>query len=141
MNTSNEKKSKRKLALRIFTGFAAPAVLLLGFALLSVIPFGPPCIFYKLSGLYCPGCGTGRAAMALAHGSISEAFGYNPLMLCLLPFVAYYLLKLYIAFVFGKDILPFFKLSASAGIAVLVSIVLFGILRNIPVFPFTLLAP
>ena len=41
------------------------------------------CIFYKLSGYYCPGCGSGRACYCILHGRFAQAFHYNPL-LCIL---------------------------------------------------------
>ena len=48
----------------------------------------PGCPFLALTGHYCPGCGTLRAIHALAHGQISEAFGYNALTMALLPVLA-----------------------------------------------------
>ena len=27
-----------------------------------------PCVFYSLTGFYCPGCGAGRASYSLLHG-------------------------------------------------------------------------
>ena len=53
----------------------------------------------------------------------------------------YYLIKVYIAYVFGKDILPFFKIDTKLAIGLLVVILLYWVLRNIPVKPFTYLAP
>ena len=46
-----------------------------------------PCVFYSLTGFYCPGCGAGRASYSLLHGRFLDAFCYNPVMtvlLCLL---------------------------------------------------------
>ena len=98
--------------------------------------------YFELTGLYCVGCGAGRAFLSLLSGNIYAAFCYNPLLIVLLPFMAYYLLKLYISFVFGKDILPFPKISARwFGISLLIIIVAFWILRNIPFAPFSYLAP
>lgn len=39
-----------------------------------------PCIFYSLSGLYCPGCGGTRAVSALLHGRILTSFVCHPLV-------------------------------------------------------------
>ena len=49
----------------------------------------PPCPFYKLSGLYCPGCGATRALHALLHGHVAAAFDFNPLLVVALPFILY----------------------------------------------------
>lgn len=46
----------------------------------------PFCPFKALTGLECPGCGSQRAAHALLHGEIGEAFRYNALFI---PFTAY----------------------------------------------------
>jgi hypothetical protein len=48
---------------------------------------------------------------------------------------------MYIAYVFGKDILPFFEITTPMAVVLAVVIVLFWILRNIPIEPFTYLAP
>lgn len=45
----------------------------------------PGCIFRKLTGIECPGCGMTRAAHALLNGRISEAFSFNPVGIILLP--------------------------------------------------------
>ena len=50
--------------------------------------------------------------------------------------------KLYIAFVFGRDILPFPEIKNRwFGITITVLIIAYWVLRNIPVFPFILLNP
>ena len=62
-------------------------------------------------------------------------------MTILIPIMLYYLLKVYIAYVFGRDILPFFKIGVKLAIVLLAVILLYWVLRNIPVPPFTYLAP
>ncbi len=80
--------------------------------------------------------------LSLLHGELYAAFRYQPLLFVSFPFLVYYVLKVYIAFVFGKDILPFPKIrNRWFGITVAVIIVGYWILRNIPVYPFTLLTP
>ena len=41
----------------------------------------PGCPFHELTGLWCPGCGSTRAASALAHGDVTAAFRHNVLFL------------------------------------------------------------
>lgn len=138
------KKINRVIAsvpFRILAGIGLPLLVLIGAWILYT--FGNPliCVFYQLTGLYCPGCGSGRASVALLHLDFAAALGYNLLYVLLLPFIVYYLLKQYIILVFRKDVLPMFSIDGLAAKIVLVVILMFWILRNIPVFPFTLLAP
>ena len=131
-----------KRSIRILVGVGAPLAAV--FVALSCLWLGktPPCLFYEITGLYCPGCGAGRSLLALLHGRIYAAFRYQPLLVISIPFVSYYVAKAYIAFVFGRDLLPFPKIRSNAfGIAVTVIIIAYWIFRNIPIFPFSLLAP
>ena len=45
----------------------------------------PQCTIRRLTGLECPGCGTGRAIHAAAHGHWRDAFRYNPILVLELP--------------------------------------------------------
>ncbi len=49
-----------------------------------------PCVFYEVTGLYCPGCGMTRATNAILHFKFLEAIGYNLLPLILAPFFLFY---------------------------------------------------
>lgn len=40
-----------------------------------------PCIFLKLTGYYCPGCGGTRAVTALLQGRLWDSFVYHPLVI------------------------------------------------------------
>lgn len=66
------------------------AALLLGgcaYAMLCKrLGFGIPCLFHLLTGLQCPGCGVSRMALCLLNLDFAGAWGYNPAVLCLLPF-------------------------------------------------------
>ncbi len=135
---SREAKGKKK---RIAVGIAAPLIAIAGALFLYFTRSGPPCITYKLTGIYCPGCGAGRASVALLYGNILAALDYNILYTLLLPFVAYYLIKIYIKYVFARDILPFFELKKQYVIVLLALIFIFTVLRNIPAYPFYVLAP
>lgn len=41
----------------------------------------PPCIVYKWTGYYCPGCGGTRACLALLRGELWESFCFHPAVL------------------------------------------------------------
>lgn len=131
----------RSIPFRAAAGIGIPAAAL--GALWFLYRFGAlvPCPFHLLTGLHCPGCGSGRALAALLRLDIGAALGYNVLFVIALPLMAYYLLKQYIVLVFRRDLLPLFDMSARGMMTVLILLVAFWVLRNIPVFPFTWLAP
>ena len=52
-----------------------------------------PCIFHKITGLMCPGCGISRACMSLLKGHIAEAFSYNPFLMLASPVILYLIVK------------------------------------------------
>src|SRR5690349_14681636 len=103
--------------------------------------FHPNCPFNQLTGYYCPGCGSQRAASALLHGHLLHAMDFNILFVCSIPFV------LYSAGVFTWNAFSDRKVTQRIFYSPVfvkvffVLVVLFFILRNIPAFPFTWLAP
>ena len=50
----------------------------------------PSCIFYKLTGLFCPGCGAQRSIHSLLTGNIVAAVHANILLVFCLPFLVVY---------------------------------------------------
>lgn len=81
-----------------------------------------------------------RALHQLLHGRPAAAFSLNPLMVLALPFVLYWLGAQVLWFCFQKK-LPMPFIPARWIWALLILIILYGIARNIPAWPFTLLAP
>ena len=100
----------------------------------------PPCPVHYLTGLYCPGCGSLRALHAMLHGNLHEAWAMNPLTIVVLPFLTYGVASQFLLQVRGKG-LPEVTLPANWIRALGVAIVLFGVVRNLPLHPFNLLAP
>ncbi len=100
----------------------------------------PPCPLRYLTGWYCPGCGSLRALHQFLHGNLRAAWALNPLTVVLLPFLAYGTAS-YALFEIRGRYLPRLFLPAIWIRALCAIIILFGIVRNIPVRPFDLLAP
>lgn len=84
-----------------------------------------PCIFHDLTGLYCSGCGMTRAANALLHGNLYQAFRYNMIIFCLSPFLIVY---------FSSEHIGAKRLSKALLLLMLIMAFAFGILRNTSVF-------
>lgn len=101
----------------------------------------PGCTFHQLTGLNCPGCGMTRAAHATLHGRIDEAFRFNPLGMVLLPLACVGVGIESLGWVRGKP-LPFrLNVGAVGAWAIVWLVIGFWILRNLPWWPFTMLAP
>ncbi|MBN6151902.1 DUF2752 domain-containing protein [Xanthomonas sp. AmX2] len=129
---------------RIGVGAAAAATAVAGVALLYRFdpnaagnPFAP-CLFRAFTGYYCPGCGMTRALHALVHLDPLGALAMNPgamLVLALVPGLVAWKAgwrAAWFAPVVGVVSRPNFWLLALPG---------YWIARNLPWFPFTLLAP
>jgi hypothetical protein len=98
-------------------------------------------MLHDLTGLHCPGCGMTRAAHATLQGRLVDAFRFNPVGMTLLPVASVGLGIEALNWVRQKP-LPFRMKIGARGAWFLVGIIIgFGILRNIPLWPFTLLAP
>jgi hypothetical protein len=98
----------------------------------------PPCPVRYLTGWNCPGCGSLRAIHQLLHGNVAAAWALNPLTTVLLPFLTYGLVSSALCEIRGQG-LPQPFLRAGWIRALGAAIILFGIVRNIPVHPFDLL--
>ncbi|WP_346906953.1 DUF2752 domain-containing protein [Faecalicatena orotica] len=98
-------------------------------------------MFYSITGLYCPGCGAGRASYALLHGELYQAFRYNPLMIFVMLFLAAYFIARSLDWMITGGNHIDRHISDKYLCWLLVVILLYGVLRNIPCFPFELLAP
>ena len=126
--TSEEKKRLKKLLILL------SALLALGigyYVFVKLTGVGIPCIFYSLTHKYCPGCGVTRMFVALFSGDIAAAFGYNALILILLPFIAGYIVYLSVLYVkrgtvYSNSTVETVILSVTGAL-----LLAFGILRNI----------
>lgn len=97
----------------------------------------PQCPVLKLTGFYCSGCGSLRAVHSFLHGNLVRAWTMNPLTVLLLPLLAVLIFE---------DLLRGRNTAAQKIRPVYIWVLLgvfiaFGILRNLPIHPFTCLAP
>lgn len=109
--------------------FLIYAVLIISFDI------GIPCVFYEITGLYCPGCGITRLCLSLFEGDIYQAFRYNPIIFIDLPI----LFILFVLNIFLKNNKNIKKITDVIIIFLATITIIFGVIRNIPIFSF--LAP
>lgn len=104
------------------------------------VGFFPSCPWYALTGWHCAGCGTMRACHQLLHGRLGAAFALNPLTVLTLPLIGY------AGLVEAREWLgwrpwPRPLRSTWSAWAVFVVLVAYSVLRNVPIAPFSWLAP
>ena len=100
----------------------------------------PKCVFNSVTGYYCPGCGSQRAIHSLLHLNFAGVVGNNFLFLPALFLLIYHYSFAFLNKKFSWKLPNIFYFKSTPWI-ILVVIILFWILRNLPVYPFNILAP
>jgi hypothetical protein len=100
----------------------------------------PRCVFYAATGYYCPGCGSQRALHSLLHFDINGVVQHNILFLMAAPALMYHYLQLLMNRKLQLKLPNLFYMKLTPGI-ILILIMLFWIMRNLPYIPFSNLAP
>ena len=132
---------RARLVLVLLAAVVVPA----GAATLRAYPpgeatFYPACWFHALTGMHCPGCGGTRCAGALVHGDLRQAVAFNPLLVAALPLLAVGLAASGYRQWTGRR-LPLPRLPGWSIELLFWVIIAFWVLRNVPIYPLTLLAP
>lgn len=99
------------------------------------------CPIQALTGYHCPGCGAGRACYAILHRQWYQAFRYNPLLVILLPWIILYYTICGVQWVvYGRERLSI-HIPERIPLIIFIVLIIYGIVRNIEVYPLMLLAP
>lgn len=101
----------------------------------------PGCVFHRFTGLHCPGCGMTRGTVAALHGEFGWAFRHNPVGMVLLPLAMAGLALELAGWVRGRPLRWRLPLGRYGGWVILWTLLAFFLLRNLPWWPLTLLAP
>lgn len=100
------------------------------------------CGFHKLTGLQCPGCGGQRSLYHILHGDILFALRNNALFVICIPFLLHMYYGFIQLYVFkNKRSLNRFSFSTQFIYILIVVVIVFFIVRNIPFEPFIYLSP
>lgn len=100
----------------------------------------PKCPFYSFTGLYCPGCGSQRAIHEFLHGNIFEGLKHNFLIM-LLPTVLIYDWTVIVINKYSEKPIKNILHSSKTTYIILILVMSFWMLRNINLYPFTVIAP
>ncbi len=136
-----------KSRTHFWVGLLALAGLTAGMVVLALFPVAgnkivPECMFHRVTGLYCSGCGGTRCLAALARGELRQAAAYNAaaLFLWLPVFLAWMVHNLYKGLT-ARPLIPWRALTWWSIGVFLALMLLFMVARNIPAYPLKLLAP
>lgn len=102
--------------------------------------FYPTCVFHRVTGLNCPGCGGLRALHQLAHGHVAEAFRLNALFVLLLPVLGWVGVRWVWRRASGQPARPG-KVRTAWLWLLLAAMAVFGVLRNLPIAALAWLSP
>lgn len=120
---------KRRMPL-IRTAIIVLAVGLLYYVFITLTGISIPCIFRKITGLKCPGCGITRALIEAAHFDFTGMFWCNPVAVCIIVIL---LISFLVRIIFMPDFLSrnhiVFKIIT---ISCCIALILWGIIRNLP---------
>ena len=119
---------KRVLSIIIFNMIAL-FLLLLYYKVAEMTGFYVPCMFKKLTGLKCPGCGVTHMTYYLIHFQFKEAFYSNPIIFILcIAAVLVIPNKWYIYIRYNE--LKETKFDKIVMLIFVIALLIFGVLRN-----------
>jgi hypothetical protein len=132
-----EPTSRRNLAAFYALGLLAIAAV----ALIDPAgsPYYPKCPFRSITGLSCPGCGGLRAVHEALHGHLGAAIRLNPILAVLTPILGYGVLD-DLSRLFRSRSLPRPRIRPAWWLALAVMVGVFWVVKNIPCYPFTVIA-
>lgn len=118
------KKVIKNAVILLITGLAYAG-------LCSVIGVGIPCPLHFSTGLYCPSCGVSRMLLNMLKLDFKAAFRYNQCLFCILPIII---------LIISSDIIKYIKTGKTKSnrfqsficILIIIILIAFGILRNMP---------
>ncbi|MFZ1701573.1 MAG: DUF2752 domain-containing protein [Pyrinomonadaceae bacterium] len=102
--------------------------------------FFPLCPLLTMTGFACPGCGLTRGFHALFHGDIITAIDFNLLIPMWAVIFGWVLVSLTLLAIRGKG-LPMWPTYPRVLWGFVIVLFVFGVLRNIPLWPLTILFP
>jgi len=100
----------------------------------------PPCPYLTLTGFACPGCGLTRAFHALFHGDAVTALDFNALLPIWVAVFGYLFVSLVLTAIRGRG-LTWKWVSPGVLVGLLALLLIFGVVRNLPFYPFSILFP
>ena len=123
----------RILRIGLLTGLSGLAVLFFILDPSKHVIF-PRCIFYSLTGLYCPGCGSQRAIHSLLHLNLAGVIENNLLFLPAVLAILYHYLRQPLNRSLNWNLPDIFYMKNTPWI-IFTIIMIFWVLRNMSFYP------
>ena len=101
----------------------------------------PRCQFHQFTGWHCPGCGSTRALHSFLNGQIHQALAYNSLAFVVIPTLAVAFVQSVLAWNRRELVNPEAPRRRFWKQCLVILVVAFGVLRNLPWEPFVWMAP
>lgn len=145
MSKTSVLKNKNASTLERSLAFGGIALAAAGLSVLKIVNpansnYFPICPFHALTGLNCPGCGATRGIHALLNGDILTALHFNAMLVIFVPIAGYILFKLLSIGFRGRSfsIPQNPRIMLFSLVSLLILLIGFGIVRNLPFYPFNL---
>jgi hypothetical protein len=127
------------------TASAGVAAMVIGSGLVAYFDpakanFFPVCPLLELTGFACPGCGLTRGFHALFHGDVLTALDFNALIPVWSVIFAYIFISSLLLAIRGKG-LPMWPTWPGFLWTFMIVLLVFGVVRNLPIYPFSILFP
>lgn len=133
--------ARRATPVAVGAGLAASAAFIATHNPASPGSLYPTCAFHQATGLWCPGCGLTRGAYQLFHGHIGAALGYN----IFTPVAIAAIVVVWLGWVRVSWGAPPWRVPPHTArwLAIITPtlLLIYGVLRNLPVAPLRALAP
>ena len=100
----------------------------------------PVCPLFALTGFACPGCGLTRGFHSLFNGDIIPAIDFNAMIPLWVVIFSWIFISLVLTAIRGRG-LKMWPTYPKFLMVFMVVLIGFGVLRNIPVWPLTILFP
>lgn len=129
MNKYAENGKLNDILMLLWNSLFATAVLILYLLVFKTYGAGIPCLFNKITGYKCPGCGMTHALSELTKGNIIGAWKYNSLSITAFPVICLYsLYRIISEKVLRRE--GFYKWELAFLIIIFFVVILYGCIRN-----------
>ena len=127
-----EKKKRTIIVIMLF--ISTILCLLIYKKINNIYHIGIPCIFHRITGFYCPGCGMTRAIFSLLNLNLKHAIRNNILVVLVMPFIVIYIINYAYIWINNLKKDPSKIFPKWLWYTLLIITILFGIIRNIKYF-------